>query len=202
MYYGQFQTDKYISEYFDENYIGTCIDVGAENPIDGSNTYFFEQKGWDTYCIDANPNQYLRLQEHRKKAFSFACGNENLKEVEFTICSIFNGSVQGAVSSLKVDERLLSDHMQYNPVLTKVKVSVRTLNSFLEEQKVEKIDFLSIDTEGTELDVLKGFDINKYKPKLMVIENNYNYDEIENYLKDFGFIKDKRIAVNDFYILK
>lgn len=201
MYYGQFNTDRYISEYFDSNYVGTCIDIGAENPITGNNTYFFEQRGWNVYCIDANPNQFENLKKERKNAFSFACGCENLKQAEFTICSIQDGTNEGAVSSLKVDERLLSEHMQYNPILKKVKVVVKTLNTFIEEQKIEKIDFISIDTEGTEIDVLKGFDIIKYKPKLLIIENNYNYNEVEEYLKNFNYKKDKRIEVNDFYIL-
>jgi len=60
---------------------------------------------------------------------------------------------------------------------------------------------LSIDTEGTEIEVLKGFDIKKWKPKLLVIENNFNDPEIEKYLSTFGYIKNKRIEVNDFYIL-
>jgi FkbM family methyltransferase len=201
MYYGQFRTDEHISKYFDSNYIGTCVDIGASEPIEGNNTYFFESIGWDVYCIEANPNQYRKLKDKRKNVFSFACGCENLEQVEFTICSIFDGQNQGAVSSLRVDERLLSEHMQYNPVLEKVKVRLRTLDSFLEEQSISKIDFISIDTEGTEVDVLKGFNIEKYHPKLLVIENNYNYDELELYLKKYGYIKDKRIEVNDFYIL-
>lgn len=201
MYYGQFETDRLISEYFENGYIGTCIDVGAENPIEGNNTYFFEQKGWNVYCIEANPFQFERLKNSRKNAFSFAVGCENLMNVDFTVCSIFGGANQGAVSSLKVDERLLSEHIQYGATLSKVKVNVKTLNSFLEEQKIDKIDFISVDTEGTEIDVLKGFDITKYQPKLMIIENNYNYSEVEEYLKNFNYRKDKRIEVNDFYIL-
>lgn len=202
MYHGQFETDRHISQYFESDFKGTCIDVGAENPIIGNNTYYFEKIGWDVYCIEANPNQFQRLKETRQKAFSFACGCENLENVDFTVCSIQGGTNQGAVSSLKIDERLLSDHIQYGPILEKVKVNVKTLDSFLEEEKIKKIDFISIDTEGTEIDVLKGLDIEYYCPKLFVIENNYNYDEIEMYLKKFGYIKDKRIEVNDFYIKK
>jgi hypothetical protein len=64
------------------------------------------------------------------------------------------------------------------------------------------IDFITIDTEGTELDVLKSFDVNKYNIKLLVVENNFNDPYVENYLADKMWVKDKRIEVNDFYIRK
>lgn len=59
---------------------------------------------------------------------------------------------------------------------------------------------VSIDTENTELDVLKGFDINRWKPKLLVIENNYDESFIADYLKPFGYVRDRRVGGNDFFI--
>ena len=64
------------------------------------------------------------------------------------------------------------------------------------------IDFISIDTENTELNVLKGLDLDKYNVKLLVIENNFNEPMIEEYLTKFNYIKIKRLVVNDFYIKK
>ena len=68
----------------------------------------------------------------------------------------------------------------------------------LEEAK--NIDFISIDTENTELDVLKGIDLNVYNVKLFVVENNYDEPFCEDYLKQYGYRKINRIAVNDFYM--
>ena len=198
MFYGQFKTDKYISEFFAPDFIGTCIDVGAARPIRNNNTYYFEQKGWTVYCIEPNKNYIPALTTARKNVFNFACGSHNLDEVEFTVCTLADGN-QEPVTSLKVDRRLLAKHKIYNPKLEKVKVKLRTLDSFIQEQGIEKIDFLSIDTEGTELDVLRGFDIQKYRPRLMVIENNFNNPTIEEYLRRFGYVKNKRVAINDFY---
>jgi FkbM family methyltransferase len=201
MYNGQHLEDKYIEEYFDKNYVGTCIDVGCAQPIHGNNTFYFEQKGWEVFCLEPNISHISNLKNHRKNVYNLACGNQNKTDVEFTICTLAGGN-QEAISSLFVDDRLLESHKQYSPVLTKIKVNVITLNTFIEENNIEKIDFISIDTEGTELDVLKGFDIEKYSPRLFIIENNYNESHIEDYLKNFNYIKDKRIAVNDFYIKK
>lgn len=199
MYYGQFKTDRYISEFFEPDFIGTCIDVGAARPIRGNNTYYFEQKGWTVYCIEPNTRCLPALTTNRKNVFNFACGARNLDEAEFTICTLAGGN-QEAVTSLKLDQRLLDKHRIYNPTFEKVKVKLKTLNSFIVEQAIANIDFVSIDTEGTELDVLAGFDIQKYKPKLFVIEDNFDDPKIQKYLDRFGYVKEKRVGVNDFYL--
>jgi hypothetical protein len=78
---------------------------------------------------------------------------------------------------------------------------MKTLDTILKSYPaLDKIDYISIDTEGTELEVLKGFDIAKWMPKLMVIENNFNDPQIEEYLTTFGYTKVKRLVVNDFYL--
>jgi hypothetical protein len=82
-------------------------------------------------------------------------------------------------------------------------VKVRSLNSLLEELNFPKvIDFISIDTENTELDVLKGIDLSVYNVKLFVIENNYDEPFCKDYLSQYGYEQIHRIAVNDFFIKK
>ncbi len=64
------------------------------------------------------------------------------------------------------------------------------------------LDFVSIDVEGTEIDVLKGFDIYRYSPRIMIIEaNDEKMDNaIDNYMKDHGYVKAGRLAkTNNFY---
>ena len=48
IYFGQWETDKIIESYFDVNLKGNCVEVGAANGIKGSNTLYFEQRGWNT----------------------------------------------------------------------------------------------------------------------------------------------------------
>lgn len=200
-YYSQHGEDYYIQEFFGKDYVGTCIDVGASEPIMGSNTYLFEQLGWDVYCIEPNPRYVSLLKDHRKKVYEYACGDEVKENVNFTVCTLLNNNYnEGAISSLKIDTKLLEEHDSYKPILRNINVNVITLDEFIKNENIEKIDFVSIDTEGTELDVLRGFDINKHSPKMMIIENNYNDPAIEEYLKDFGYAKKMRLAVNDFYV--
>ena len=198
---GQFDTDRYIAEYFPENYIGTCLDIGMADAITGNNTYHFEQLGWNCLCVEPNPRYYSMGKLIRKNVENVACGKNNADNIEFEIFTI-NGDNQGAISSLKVDTRLIQSHKHLINKVEKIPVKVVTLDSLLENHsEIKNIDFISIDTEDTELDVLKGFDINKWKPKLLVIENNFDEPFIGEYLKSFGYVRDRRTGVNDFYIL-
>jgi len=201
MSYAQFGTDEFLSSLFDNDYIGVGIDVGSAQPIYGNNTYFFEQKGWTIHCIEPNPKLLERLLPLRKNVHNFAVGNENKKEIDFHICTLRDGN-QEAISSLKIDERLVESHNQYSPKFETIKVELKSLTTFLEEKNIDKIDFVSIDTEGTELDVLKGFDLKKYAPKVLVIENNFDEELIRIYLKAYGYEYIKRLGVNDFFQLK
>lgn len=203
-FYGQFGTDKIIKEYFQKNYIGNCIEIGA---VDGkfiSNTLHFEECGWSTLCIEPIPEYFNELIKNRKNCINYAITNQNIDNIPFTMVTMNNGG-KSSISGLEIDERLIESHnnMGLNPSKSVILVNGRRLDWCIETYfNHENIDFVSIDTEGNELDVLKSFDVNKYNIKLLVVENNYNEPEIELYLNEKGWIKDKRIEVNDFYIKK
>ena len=114
-----------------------------------------------------------------------------------------------SLTSLKPDDRLVEAHKDIINEKFIIDVRVETLPWILENavsgtpfEGGVNIDFISIDTEGTELDVLKGFDFNRYDVKLFVVENNYNDPEIKSFMNTKGFIRDKRYKINDFYIKK
>ena len=199
--YAQFGEDDIIAGYFPSNYVGTCIDIGAANGTSGNNSYLFEQKNWLSLCIEANPTLYEQCKQTRKHTVNYAVSNYNKNNELFTIYHLHNGNEE-AVSSLKADQRLINDHATMIKNTIEISVNVRTLDSIISEVSLfDQIDFVSIDTEGTELDVLKGFDIVKWKPRLFIVENNYNTNEVEEYLKQFSYKKDRRNAVNDFFLL-
>ena len=200
-YFGQFSTDALIELYFLNQNTGSCVEVGAANGIRGSNTLFFERNGWRTLCIEPNPEYFKLIEKARGEAVQCACGNVDEGSVPFTIFDIGEHNIMSSVSGLKPDERLVDLHKEIINNSRQINVEVRTLNTILVEHKFNKqIDFISIDTEGTELEVLQGLDLLEWDIKLLVIENNYNDPEIEEYLNIFGYIKDARWKINDFYL--
>ena len=196
-YYGEDNIDEKIQSYFPVSHKGFCIDVGMGKPITNSNTYHFEQLGWECLCIEANKSLCSYAKGIRKNVENYACGEYNIDNYKFKICATDSGSGRDEtlISSLKIDERLLGEGKSFR----EVPVNVRRLDFILEGQK-KKIDFISIDTQGTELDVLKGFDLTKWKPKILVIGNIFSEPFVAEYLAPLGYKKIKTIGVNEIFI--
>ena len=124
--YSQFGEDVFISQQFDENYKGICIDIGATDGIWYNNTFHFEKNGWKSICIEANPNMIPKLQQNRINVVNCAVGQFDNDNVDFTVVTL-DGENQTAISSLKVDERLLESHMYLNPEISTIKIPEKTL---------------------------------------------------------------------------
>jgi FkbM family methyltransferase len=204
-FYGQFEpkVDRTIKEYFPNQNIGNCIEVGSVDGISYSNTYHFEKIGWNCMCIEPVTSSFNVLKQNRKIALNYAISEKNADNENFNLITIDNvEQPNSAVSGLILDEKLLNDlKRQYSLKEEVIKVSTRRLDWCIENFfNHDTIDFISIDTEGSELDVLKSFDVNSYNTKLLVIENNHNDSIIESYLNQKGWKKDRRLFVNDFYI--
>lgn len=209
-YYGQWETDRIIEQYFEKGYKGCCIEVGAADGIKGSNTKFFEDQGWEVLCIEPN---YLFKEslKARKNVLFYAVSDKNT-EGYLKVFKVGDKSIMSSISSLNPDDRLVEDHSHIIKDTFKIKVPVRTLPAILETLpivlKKESIifegqlffDFISIDTEGTELDVLKGWDFDKYKVHLFVVENNYDDSIIVDFMKSKNYVRDQRYKINDFYV--
>jgi FkbM family methyltransferase len=168
MYKSQIRQDEYISKFiFNEKKNGFFIELGAVDGITNSNTYYFEKVlGWKGLCIEANPNNKEDLNKNRDchKCYSPIYATSG-KEVTFDIvdCSELSGITNhmGDIGKYKVDN--------------KVTLKTRTLTEVLDEINAPKyIDYMSLDTEGSELHVLMGLDFNKYTIGYMNIEHNYN----------------------------
>lgn len=203
-FYGQFspKVDQYIREYFPNVEFGRCIEIGAVDGVSLSNTLHFEESGWEVLCVEPNPNYFETLKSRRKNCLNYAVSDKNEDNVDFTVVRL-KDSNESAISGLKIQQELIPIHINYglDPQLRSIQVSTRRLDWCIEHYfQHDTIDFISIDTEGSELDVVKSFDVNAYNIKLMVIENNFNDSDVEDYLLEKGWIKDRRIEVNDFYV--
>lgn len=147
---GQFGEDEWILRNLNLPMNGLVVDVGADQPIFGSNTYFFEKYlGWDGISIDADIRVIDKLKSLRKN-------------VVHSIVSDHNGTEK----FLHTAEAGIS-HVSKNG---QEEIPCRTLNSILEEHNVDNITLLDIDVEGHELEVCNGLDWKKYTPQIVVIE--------------------------------
>lgn len=203
MSYGQFYEDGFIQSLFDET--GYAIEVGGGEGVNGSPTWGLEERGWKVLTIEPNPELYKRLKEKRKWVQNWAIGVENEDSKPFEVYTLQGGN-QTAISGLQPQQKLIDNHLSLIERSKTIHVDVRTLDVAVYEwglsmgESIPKIDFVSIDTEGTEMDVVSGFDWNKWKPKLVEIENNFEDEYYAIKMWNYGYVLWNRIGVNDFYL--
>lgn len=203
-YFAEFDTDKIIREtYFpDFNYKGVMIEVGGGTPQQISTSKHFKLNGWRAIIFEPNPKYVNMHKDADNEVYEYALSNEDKDDVTFQVVDWGNTNL--SFSSIRVKDGYLKKH-NYNinqlPI-TEIKVKVRKLNTILKEINLTKVDFISIDTEGWELEVLEGFDIKLYNPKVVLLEN-YLYDEhYIKYMDNVGYKLDKTIDYNYIFINK
>ena len=195
------QADCILRQYFsDYTYKGVMIEVGAYNPIELSTSYHFERNGWDVYCIEPNPKCVANLKRLRKNVIEVAVSDKNSDHIDFTIVpGPTDPNWMAGFSALTLDADLIR---KYNgDVSTKyvVKVNTRTLNTICEQLK-KPIDIVSISAEGGESDIILGFDIERYSPKVILIVNHFNRNHIQQRIESYGYKLAQKYDYNEFYV--
>lgn len=156
---------------------GFYIDVGCNEPIIKSNTFRFYLERWKGITIDANAALIDKHKKIRKMDIPIcAAVSDTVKEV------VFYKSNTNAVSTISNEFYALNkDRWKYTQ---EEKLTTRTLTSILDENLPQdtEIDFMSVDVEGIDLEVLQGMNFEKYRPKLIIIElHGFSVDNKEKY---------------------
>ncbi len=171
---------------------GFFIEAGAADGLFQSNTHSLETgKNWKGILIEPNSPECQACIANRPKSKVFNCAlvdyNYGWESIKMNYRT-WHGGDHGAVTSV-------SDSC-INPIwgahVSEYDIKARTLDSILEEENVQKIDFFSLDVEGYELNVLKGFNIAKYKPSFVLIEihpETNQLDSITELMKDYDVEK-------------
>jgi FkbM family methyltransferase len=190
----------FILKYFEDGYRGHAIDVGASDGVSTSSTYVLEiPHDWTVLCVEANPEFAAALKQSRTWVEMCACGSASSPEAEFHI----NTDNPESFSALKItDHPLARSHRETHPsnIWKTIKVPVKTLDELIAKWEFPKLDVLCIDTEGTELDILKGCDLKRWMPKVIVTECWDRYGPIDLYLDRLGYEKTARNVHNDIFI--
>ena len=151
---------------------GFFIELGANDGLIQSNTAMLEfYRGWKGVLIEPSPNAYAKCCKNRPAStcFNLACVSNTFEENE--ILGDFNGGMMSSVGGMRTGTQQL------------VSVKVSTLEKILNSVGATTIDLLSLDTEGYELEILKGLNLNKYRPRYMLIEVYTNeYSKLVEYL--------------------
>ena len=192
IHYGEFGEDIMVNRFFKNKENGFYIDIGAYHPFKGSLTQTLYGKGWSGINIDISKTSVDLFKIARPKDININCAIGKITEET----KFFQNSKMNQQNSL----------IRQNSNQVEVKIKCYKLNDILTSNKIEKVDYINIDTEGTELDVLKGLDFKKIKPSLLTIEDNHfdldsdSKKKKKNYMKNQGYVQINNIGVTMFFI--
>ncbi len=188
--YSQFGEDLLVWKYFSEKKSGFFIEVGANDPTNLSQTALLEQNGWHGILVEplSGCSARLRAARPQSKVLQVACGSPKQRGKAL----LHVNDTGSKLTTIQTDGLPVTGHEE---------VQVVTLDDILSGEGNPQIDFLSIDVEGFELQVLQGFSLERHQPKLMLVEDNYaNRLRVHRYIRSHGYRLVKRTGCNNWYI--
>jgi FkbM family methyltransferase len=175
---------------------GFYIDIGANDPQELSNTKRFYDKGWNGINIDPNPKCYEKFIDIRARDINLNLGISKTKG-ELHFYELTNP----ALSSFSKEMAIINAENFGVNIEKEYKVKVVSLKDIYEEYVKDKnVDFISIDTEGHEMEVLIGNNWDTYRPKLLIIETGRLHSEIYNFMKSKNYSPVIHNNLNGIYI--
>jgi FkbM family methyltransferase len=203
--YSEYGQDAFVLRHiYKSKANGIFVDIGANHPTLNSNTYLLELNGWTGLAIE--PQQWLSEQWpglRKTPCLDCVAGSEN-KDVVFV-----EATEQIGLSGVDGFNKVSGEY-------TRKTVKQKVLKDILREHGIEEIDYLSIDVEGYEMNVLQGIDFERVKVRLIGVENDLGFrwlpllgkrlgfelgsNEIRRYLRNRGFKQIARIVCDDFFI--
>jgi FkbM family methyltransferase len=183
--------DLVLSRIFHNKPTGFYVDIGAHHPARFSNTYKFYKAGWRGINVEPNPDYFNLFTRYRPRDtnlnFGIAKENGSLEYFMFDepALNTFDGKI--------LEDRIVNTSYKH---LKTIQIDVKPLAQVLNEHVPHKIkiDFLSIDVEGFDLDVIKSNDWVNFRPSWVLVEqlkleNIEQLDfEMHHYMKSIGYI--------------
>lgn len=193
--YSQDGEDLLIQTLFKTKRNGFYVDIGAHHPFRYSNTYLLYKSGWQGINIDANTQTKKLFDKLRPKDLNLetAVGKKSKRKFYTFSDPAFN-----TFSKSRMKEVLNSNQSVLKNTLA---VNLFPLSEILEKYiRNTKIDLFNIDTEGMELEILKTNNWNKYKPYVIVIENDSSKSpELKRYLMNKGYNLFAHTGLNEIF---
>ena len=181
-----------VWEFFGRRADGFFVEVGANDPKNSSQSWFLETKGWQGILVEPLSRFTAALQaaRPRSRVFQVACGAPG----------------HPPTATLHVGEN--SEHSSLQPNLVDAgtrywqteTVRVLTLDELLREAGQPRLDFVSIDVEGLQLEVLRGFDLARQRPTLLFVEDHLLNWDTHFHLRRHGYRLVKRTQLNNWYV--
>ena len=174
-YFSQEGEDVYLLRTMYSRACGFYVDVGAHHPFRFSNTYAFYKRGWSGINIEANPRAKALFDQHRPRDINLNClvSETEGREYEF---DMYNEAALNSAVPARRDSILAASGYLLEETVT---LRARRLDSILDEFMPAgfEIDFLSVDVEGLDLEVINSSDWSRYRPEFVLAETFINMED-------------------------
>ena len=203
--YSQDQEDLFINDYFKEKNSGFYIDIGCYHPIKYSNTALLYNRGWKGINIDMNQTSIdlFNILRKRDKSICAAISNTSKKTIQYfdhlfspinTLDKNFSSIASKKFSFRKHTEKTIQTY-RFNQIIQKYNINIK------------QIDFINIDVEAHDLEVLEGIDLSIFNAKIICVEiannqNNIKEKKLRDYLNKYNYELIKTVGLNGFFELK
>ena len=180
---------------------GVFVEVGALDGFGASNTWFFEmERNWSGLLIEPNPVEFNKRNQHPRPNSIFE--NCAISDVEMDInflsiegpCNVLSGIMEFYNSQHleRIDRELemYSNHPEGHELYSRkeqIPMKAVRLQTLFSKHNITKIDFISIDVEGAELQVLNSINFDKVDINVFMIENNYGLEKETEFLSSKGY---------------
>lgn len=207
-YKGLEQIDRQLEQYLDFDR-GFYVELGANDGLAQSNTAYFEkERHWRGVLIEPILHKYIACKKNRASSNFFAnCACVPFGYQSDTVKLYYSNlmtaqqsdksALDNAVEHAQRGKRFLQPHEEVVPYFA----MARTITSVLDDAKAPtQIDFLSLDVEGVELEVLKGLDFKRYTVKAMLVESS-KLEELSSFLGNYGYSCVDRLSYHDYLFI-
>jgi FkbM family methyltransferase len=197
--YSQIGEDRILAYLFNKYKIEkpTYLEIGTNHPVIGNNSYYFYLRGSRGVVIEPDPYYHSLIYKHRSNDKLYICGiaMDEQNEADFYIYpKKYSGWNTFSLNEVKVREK---ENINFERA---IKVPLRTVNSILKENFNAPPDFLGIDVEGLDEEIIRSYDFENYAPKVICIEairfGDSKFVEIQNDLLNYIFSKGYELYAN------
>lgn len=207
------EVDRIVREaFFPGLTTGVMVEVGAAQPDYLSVGASYRALGWTVIAIEPNPVFCAAHRALGHEVLEYAASDTEADDVPFYIADSKGAEYMGGRVSFESFSSLgmrggyadLFEQQKNATIATTIPVKVRKLDTILAKHRpdVRSIDVLVVDVEGWELNVLRGLNLERYRPKVIVLEDFFQDPAYPAFMNERGYLKRMSLRPNDVYCLK
>lgn len=194
----QLGQDLWVLEQTGHKTGGFFVEFGATDGVLLSNTLLLEAEfGWSGICAEPNPEFFEKLTENRSCTLATDCiAGETGREVEFLLADEYGGIAEYTEADMNSVRRA-----GYRETGKVIRLTTISLDDFLQKYDAPRIiDYMSVDTEGSEYDILSAFPFEDWDIRLLTVEHNYTpaREDIRALLESHGYVRTE-MQFDDWY---